>query len=228
MGQAEIAALYRLYGSEYQDAFIRIAQSEVKNVAIEFSTLEYFTKRLDIANKMLNAVAAAFDKVHCTVELLLLRGIGLPSGIEAELVGRMKAQQEKRTATFQQQIDFVLAQTEVVGALADGNITRLQGAAEADAALYREEGRAEATSLVVAVEESAYEELRDALSLSNEELLKYLFLTRKVRTARARHTVIWRAGQRRRTDTELRRQEQQRRKYVRAARLRIKKEFKRK
>ena len=81
---------------------------------------------------MLNAVAAAFDKVHCTVELLLLRGIGLPStnwcicfivcllhfflkffffenskgGIEAELVGRMKAQQEKRTATFQQQIDF--------------------------------------------------------------------------------------------------------------------------
>jgi len=188
--QASVVDLYRLYNLDYNQAFVRIAQAELKNVAVQFDTDAYFSRRADIANRMLNDVAKALRDVHATTQFVLLRNIGLPSSIETSLVAKIVAEQEKRTARFNREIAFVNAQTEVIRATANANITQINGEAKADANLIKEKGRAEGTQLVLRAEQEALGALQRELGFDTDQLYRYLWATRKLRVAPAKDTLI--------------------------------------
>jgi regulator of protease activity HflC (stomatin/prohibitin superfamily) len=182
--------LYKLFNENYSDKLVRIAQSTLKNTAVLFNTTEYFTRRKEIAARMANNVDLEFRKVFASVVLLQLRGIGLPSGFEQRLVDNVVALQEQTKAVFEKQLAIVDAQTQVIEARAQGQITEILGQANADALRIRERGSADGTRLLVDIEAESYKLLRSELGLTNEQLFQYLFYTRKIQQAKANDQLL--------------------------------------
>jgi len=185
-----VISLYRFAGLDYQSQLIARAQDALKNTAIKFSTLEYFTRREDIADKMLSNVAIAMDKMNVTCELLQLRNIGLPNKLEAALIQKVVKQQEKNTADATEIVELVRAKTEFDVAEGEAEITRIKGEANAAANLVREVARAEGTRIITQVQKSSLNLLRDSLNFTNVDLLQYLYYTRKIRTGAAGQTIL--------------------------------------
>eukprot|EP01108_Squamamoeba_japonica_P007660 TRINITY_DN64_c0_g1_i1.p2 TRINITY_DN64_c0_g1~~TRINITY_DN64_c0_g1_i1.p2 ORF type:complete len:314 (-),score=126.61 TRINITY_DN64_c0_g1_i1:42-983(-) len=182
--------LYKQFGEDYVTKMTNIAQSSLKNTAVKFPTEAYFSLRHDIAEMMKNDLIKHFRDAHATVQFLQLRDIGLPGRFEQRLVENVVAQQEQTKALFDKEVAIVKAQTQVIEARAQGEITEILGLAKADSLLIRENGLAQGTRLLVDVESTAYEALRKELDLSTEQLYQYLFYTRKVLNAKPSDSLL--------------------------------------
>merc|ERR1712046_545812 len=146
--------------------------------------------RIDIADRMLSDLNEEFRKSHAKVELLQLRGIGLPQTVESQIVGKIVARQAQTKARLERQVTLIQAQTEVIGAKAQGRITEILGQAKADAIVIAERSRANGTQLVVNIESESYVKLRTELGLTQQQLAQYLLYTRKYRLSRSTDSLL--------------------------------------
>lgn len=191
---------------------MRIAQSTLKNTCVKFTALQYFSSRKVIAEAMLNDLQVAFREVFASVELLQLRGITLSSSFENQLTQNVIAVQDQVKAELMKQVSIIQANTNVILAKAQGNITELIGQvraacrarvcvcvlsvntwtsqANADSQLITEKARAEGTKLIVNIERDAYAALKADLGFDNTQLAQYLWATRKLRLSSAGDTLL--------------------------------------
>lgn len=108
---------------------MRIAQSSLKNTCVQFPALKYFSSRKQIAERMLDDLRVEFAKVYATVELLQLRGISLSTSFENQLTQNVIAVQDQVKAELMKQVSIIQANTNVILAKAQANITQLIGQA---------------------------------------------------------------------------------------------------
>lgn len=190
LNSTELGSLYSTFGQDYAPKFVRIAQSTLKNTCVKFTALEYFSSRKLIAEQMLNDLQAAFRDVFAEVELLQLRGISLSTSFEDQLTQNVIAVQDQVKAELMKQVSIIQANTQVILAKAQANITNILGQANADANLINEKARAEGTKLIVNIERDAYIALKGDLGLDNAQLFQYLWATRKLRLAASGDTLL--------------------------------------
>jgi len=183
--------LYSKFEEKYEPQLIRIAQSTIKNTAVKFSTEDYFSNRNDIRELMKEDLIKAFsEQAFAEVHFIQLRGMGLPQQFEDRLIDLEVVVQEQTKAVFDKEVAIVEAQTQVIEAAAQGQITEILGQAKADSLLIREQGVANGTSLIVGIETETYDLLREELGFTNEQLQNYLFYTRKLSTAKANDRLL--------------------------------------
>ena len=149
--------LYSKFEEKYEPQLIRIAQSTIKNTAVKFSTEDYFSNRNDIRELMKEDLIKAFsEQAFAEVHFIQLRGMGLPQQFEDRLIDLEVVVQEQTKAVFDKEVAIVEAQTQVIEAAAQGQITEILGQAKADSLLIREQGVANGTSLIVGIETEVY------------------------------------------------------------------------
>jgi len=180
LNQATLIQLYHLYSADYSDNLVRVAQSTLKNTAVLYNTTEYFTLRKEIAEKMALNVQQEFQQVFASVVLLQLRGIGLASGFETQLINNVVAAQQLTKAAFDKQLAIVNSQTTVITARAQGEITTILGQANADATRIQQKATSDGIRLLVDVDTSVYAQLESAFGFTKQQIAQFLFYTRNL------------------------------------------------
>jgi regulator of protease activity HflC (stomatin/prohibitin superfamily) len=205
---SRIHELYRIAGINYAPLLVRKSQEIIKNVASQFVTTEFFSKREEITetmrfelNKQLYATYFVF------VPICQLRNVLLPSQLETALIDKVIADQQKKTAETQRNVTIIQAETQVIQALAQANVSTILQVANSDAFQTVQNAQAavrtpyphfvtcaddcgfvQAKKLVIDAQNLAYANLKTKVAFNNTQLFNYLF-TERISQAPASSTI---------------------------------------
>ena len=115
----ELPQLYRLLETDYDRVFERLARNSVLEVASGYTANVYWTKRVEIGDKMKINLDKNFKSVHARVMGFQLLKINLPDGYENEIVKTQVMKQEE--LTFTKLRDVSLSKQKVRNIIAAGN-----------------------------------------------------------------------------------------------------------
>jgi regulator of protease activity HflC (stomatin/prohibitin superfamily) len=105
-----------------------------------------------------------------------LREIDLPDEFEEALKQVQIAQQQYQIALYEQEASIVRAQTAIIEAQAQANITVLSAEADAEAYVINMEAQAKAINITLTAERLAYYAMGQQLNLTSSELLSLLWI----------------------------------------------------
>jgi regulator of protease activity HflC (stomatin/prohibitin superfamily) len=163
--EADVLQLYSEYGLDYEHAMVKIARGVLRDVAGGYDALEFFYNRSLISNDMTQSLKSKENILFIQFGEFQLRNIDLPDEFEAAIEAVEVAKQEIKIAEYQQQAAVIRAQTLIIEAQAQMNITII----EAQAA-------AQALNITITAEGEALFNLAQTLGLNQTELLIYLWI----------------------------------------------------
>ena len=105
--------------TDYDRVFERLARNSVLEVASGYTANAYWTKRVEIGDKMKINLDKNFKSVHARVMGFQLLKINLPDGYENEIVKTQVMKQEE--LTFTKLRDVSLSKQKVRNIIAAGN-----------------------------------------------------------------------------------------------------------
>ncbi|MHA1989981.1 MAG: hypothetical protein ACW981_00460 [Candidatus Hodarchaeales archaeon] len=121
-------------------------------------------------------LAESLDEMYADVVFLQLRDVNLPDEFEDALRRVQVAQQEFEITQFEQQAAIVRAQTRILEAQAQANITVLTAEADAEAFGINMKAQAEAMNITLNTQSLAYYGMAQQLNLTSTELLSLLWI----------------------------------------------------
>jgi len=160
----DLLMLYSSYGMDYKDYFIRVSRSALREVCGEFSAIEFYANR-SIVNLVMKT--SLNDSLASLIEVgeFQLRDIDLPDSFEAATEELEVARIQIQIAQYAQEATIIEAQTLIIQAQADANITIIDAQAAADA-----------LNITLTAEGLLLAELAAAIGLNSTELLTYLWI----------------------------------------------------
>lgn len=172
-----IFQIYALAAQNYVGIIERKSQEVMKNVASRFSTGQFFTDRESIANAMrVELNKALYDLVYVYVPTFQLRAVTLPADLEKALVDKVVADQNKRTEELKRNITIIQADTQVIQAQAQANVTVAIQQATSNAFQVTETARAQAKKVVLDAQSSVLLTLKNGLGFTNNsQLFNYMY-----------------------------------------------------
>lgn len=162
--KADILDLYSQYGNDYKNYFIRVSRSALREVCGEFSAIQFYASRSIVNIAMKNALN---DSLASLVDVgeFQLRDIDLPNSFEAATEELEVARIQIEIAQYAQKAAIIEAQTLIIQAQANANITIIGAQAAA-----------EALNITLTAEGLLLTELAATIGLNSTELLTYLWI----------------------------------------------------
>lgn len=171
-----IIVLYKTYANSYRDKYIGQGRTTLRDVASYYNAIEFFNNRTEIAEQMLLELQKDISKMFADVVNIQLREINLPDSFEDALERVQVAQQEYEIARFEQQAAIVRAETKIIEARAEANITILKAEADAEAFMINMKAQADALNITLNTQSLAYYAMAQQLNLTSTELLSLLWI----------------------------------------------------
>jgi regulator of protease activity HflC (stomatin/prohibitin superfamily) len=175
--ETKLFEIYQLAALNYVGIIERKSQEVLKNIASRFSTTEFFTTREAIAATMLTELnKALYDVVYVFVPSFQLRGVSLPADLEKALVDKVVADQNKRTEELKRNITIIQADTQVLQAQAQANVTVVIQQATSNAFQVTETAKAQAKKTVLDAQSIVLLTLKNGLGFTNNsQLFNYMY-----------------------------------------------------
>lgn len=175
--ETKLFEIYQLAALNYVGIIERKSQEVLKNIASRYSTTEFFTAREAIASSMLFELnRALYDVIYVYVPSFQLRGVSLPTDLERALVDKVVADQNKRTEELKRNITIIQADTQVLQAQAQANVTVVIQQATSNAFQTTETAKAQAKKVVLDAQSSVLKTLKDGLGFTNNtQLFNYMY-----------------------------------------------------
>jgi len=149
-----------------------VTKSELKNTAAKYTTTEFFTKREEISQQMQDAVGVVLAERHAKVESVLLRQITFGAEIETQIINKVISAQTIKKNRYLQTVRETQATTALYVAQANKTINEMLSRATAEGQLIVENAKANATSLYVEAQSTAWRDYQSLLNVTNEQLIK--------------------------------------------------------
>lgn len=171
-----IPSLYKELAEDYHNHYWRLARDSVRDTASFYDAIEFFHDRTEIGSIMEIGMYDTILPFHSVVINFQLRAIDLPDSFEDALERAEVARQEIEIASFEQEAARIKAETLIIEAQADANITLIAAAAGAEAFLITIEAQAKAINMTLSAEREAYYAFAQTLNMTASELLAYLWI----------------------------------------------------
>ena len=168
--------LYKTFAKRYETAISGQARSTLRDSAAQFTAIEFFYNRLEIASEMQAALSVALEGLYATVAFFQLREFDLPDDFEASIRAVQIAQQDVEAAKYEQAAAIVRAETQIYEAMALKNATIVNAEASAEAFLIDINAQAEAINITLTATQLAYYGMAQQLNWTSTELLTYLWI----------------------------------------------------
>ncbi|CAD7943398.1 unnamed protein product [Amoebophrya sp. A25] len=114
--------LYYSWGLQWRDWLRMIVEKRIKEISVTFHTLDFFEKRIVLANKLRTEVTQIFageGDGHFTMVDFQLRKVGLPAEFDAVVIEKLLKKQQRQKARNRQEVAVRQAQKNLKLALAD-------------------------------------------------------------------------------------------------------------
>ncbi len=174
--KADILTLYQTFAIDYEDRFVGQARTTLRDVASLFNAIEFFNNRTAIGDLMESYLITDIDVMYADIVFFQMREIDLPDEFEEALKQVQIAQQQYQIAIYEQQAAMVNAETAIIEAQAQANITVLSAEASAEAYIIQMNASAQALNITLATESLAYYAMGQQLNLTATELLSLLWI----------------------------------------------------
>ena len=154
--------------------YVMFARREIRDAVSQFEMKDLWERRANVSTAAFNAVAAKLMTKHAVVSGLQLLELSIPSEVQGAVENTTVEEQGIEETRQQQLKAMVEIRTEQLKARQDAEVTVINAQASAQKTII--DARAAALSLNVTVggQERALKGSRDALAVSNPDLLEYL------------------------------------------------------
>lgn len=165
--------IYMRYDQEYDSRIRQIAMESIKMSTINYECEDFFTYRTEIGNSMFQNLRAVLLQEWTDVVLFSLRAVDIPAAFEEKVVNKVVKQQEYYTALRKQETEVLRAEITVLRGEGNAKEETIQQQARADAALTTAAAEAKGRMMVTQQEADSYDQLKEAFSLDNDQLMNY-------------------------------------------------------
>lgn len=174
LNKSDILNLYSQFGMDYKNYFRMVARSAIRDICGQFSAMEFYANRSDVIVAMGNTLFDSLAEVE--IGGFQLRNIDLPNSFEQATEELEVARIDIEIAEYAQQAAIIEAQTLVLQAQAQANITIIEAQAEADSSIIAAQAAAEALNITLTQEGLLLAQLANMTGLNSTELLTYLWI----------------------------------------------------
>ncbi|CAK9013306.1 Vacuolar protein sorting-associated protein 18-like [Durusdinium trenchii] len=153
--RAYLGKLFALANQQYEPLFVRNARDVLLKAAADYEAIEYWQDREKIGKEMRELLNTRLSQVYATCGGLQIMVIDLPPEFETSIVQTQVTEQMQQTRHHEQQAKRISADTEVLKAQYNRNVTVTRNGADA---LYTQAvgiAQAEAQQRLLEVEASA-------------------------------------------------------------------------
>jgi len=168
-----LVELYRRYGQGYDAVFYNIGIVTLKSVTIQYTAVDFFTKRREIGARMKSALRARLLEEFATVDFFNLGTVGVPQEFESKILTKVVTNQQANIAVFTQQVNELLAQILLIQAQGSGAVNYTVAKANADASRVTNNAISLGSRNLRSQEALSYSQLQNALGLTGQKLLAY-------------------------------------------------------
>lgn len=170
---SELPELYALTNAQYDQLYIRIARDQLLEAAAEYEGPQYWLERQKIGHHMRKLVDGAMKTSHASLWGLQLLIIDLPENFENSIIRTQVEKQNIMTKDNEQVSAGIQADTEVMTADYNRQVTIVQSGANANFTLDTQLAKAEAQKRRIAAEADMMKYVRDKLHLSATGAVAY-------------------------------------------------------
>jgi len=178
----DITSIYSLWTkfgpdqSDWQVAFDKVSGEVIRNVASEYSSIEFFFNRSEITTAMGVAMGTALTTLGAAVPSFQLLDFELPQAFSDALSATQKTRQQITLAVTQQQQTVIQASQMVATAQQQASIVVVNAQAQAQSYLLQQQAVRNATLVTFDASRESYGNLKSALNLTSDELLAVIWL----------------------------------------------------
>jgi len=169
----ELPQLYTLANTLYESLYMKIARDILLKSAANYQAPQYWTERQRVGEEMLIQLNAAFEDRHAYCTGLQIMVIKLPAAYEDSIVRTQVQNQNQSTLENYKKAALIRAQTQVIVARYENDITVVLNRADANAMQVQKIAEAQAQQMKIDVENSALAEVKSQLNLSPAGLVAY-------------------------------------------------------
>jgi len=162
--------------TQYQTAFDKVSSETVRNVAADYSSIQFFFNRSEITSAMQFAMGSALDTLGATVPSFQLLNFDLPQAFSDALTATQNARSTITRVLTQQQQTVIQASQMVATAQQDASILVVNAQAQAQAYLLQKQAERNATLITFSAARDSYFNLKTGLNLTSAELLSIIWL----------------------------------------------------
>lgn len=169
----QLPQLYTLANTLYEPLYMKIARDILLKAAANYQAPQYWTEREKVGEEMLVQLDEAFGQRHAFCTGLQLLVIELPSAYEDSIVKTQVQNQNQSTLENYKKAALIRAQTQVIVAAYDNNITVVLNRADANAMQVQKIAEAQSQQMKIDAENEAMAEVKKQLNLSPQALVAY-------------------------------------------------------
>lgn len=172
----ELRRIYNLFEDDHEDAMGDMIDGLIRDVSTNFTAYQFFENRTALSGATERTLRGFFSTLSINIVEILIVNIRLPPEFAAEIDKTSTAIQESNRALAERQGALVKLQTQNRTIMEDINIANLQRDTQVVNIQNAANSTAQSLLNLYDTEARALASVKNALSLSNEELLAYFFV----------------------------------------------------
>jgi len=167
--------MYMTYGEDYHRFFINIAVDILMDAATNYTAYDFFMDRSKIGTNMQDALNKAYTTMcFSTIDFFQLRAVDLPDKFEDAIQLSEVKKQDIQKAYAEMNKTAVELETLKMTANLQMNVTLNIALGDAQAILAQNNATVNSFKIVQNTQSSSYQGLKDALNLTNVQLLNFM------------------------------------------------------
>lgn len=169
---------YKEYGDKWLDFVVRLSYSAIKETTVEYITEDFFTKRNEIQDKIMNNLKTSFASDFfgaVALQDLQLRKIDFDDSFENATVTKLIQLQKKKSFENQQRVRQIEAETEMEVQNRQNQINEILAEGTATAVKKAEELKSGAFKDLIISFNKVYKKMMDDLSITPTDIKKYIY-----------------------------------------------------
>lgn len=172
---AKVLDIFYLYNQNLHQVVTGLAAETIRDVAVSFDTIDFFTNRSAIDNAMTAALTTSLASV-VEVDLFNLLAVDIPDTFDAAVQDKVLTGQDVITLEQQRTVNVIRSQIAVIDASADANVTAIVANATAQGLVISANTQAATGVQYMGARGSALALLASDLGFnSTGQLLQYLY-----------------------------------------------------
>jgi len=169
----QVGLLYNEFNKNYEQMFTSTIRDTLIKAASGYEAYQLWEERAAVGEKMQNMVDTALKRTYADCWGLQLMTIELPEGFENSIVQTQVNTQRVSTQQFQQEATRVRAETDVIAATFDRQVTVIMAQGKANYTYITKEAKAKAKFKTLGIEANVVKSIKENLGLSSAELIQY-------------------------------------------------------
>lgn len=169
----KVGALYKEFNLNYEEVFLSTIRDTLIKAAAEYKAAQLWKNRKEVGMEMQRSVNNALSTTYATCWGLQLMDIELPDIFDKSIVMTQVQRQNATTMSYSQVATVIRAETEVIMAQFNRNVTVIRATAEANYSLTTKKAKAQARSNILDIEADVLKKVQERLALTSEELVEY-------------------------------------------------------